>query len=138
MKALISLLVGLLLSFGGFSQKLKISENGKYLSTEKGKPFFWMGDTAWELIHRLNREGVDHYLTTRASQGFNVIQTVILAELDDLNTPNAYGQKPLINHDPTQLNEAYFEQVDYVLKKAKKRELYVALLPTWGDKFNLK
>jgi len=44
MKVLISLLVGLLLPFGSFSQKLKISEDGKYLSTEKGKPFFWMGD----------------------------------------------------------------------------------------------
>ncbi|AWV99421.1 glycoside hydrolase family 140 protein [Arcticibacterium luteifluviistationis] len=138
MKKLLSLTFILLLSFGSYSQKLKISKNGKYLSTEKGKPFFWMGDTAWELIHRLDREEVDHYLSTRAAQGFNVIQTVILAELDGLNTPNAYGQKPLLNNDPKLLNEAYFEHVDYVIKKAKKLGLQVALLPTWGDKFNIK
>jgi hypothetical protein len=138
MKNILSLVFVLLFAFGGYGQKLKISENGKFLSTEKGQPFFWMGDTAWELIHRLDREEVYHYLTTRAAQGFNVIQTVILAELDGLNTPNAYGQKPLINNDPKLLNEAYFEHLDYVIKKAKKLGIYVALLPTWGDKFNLK
>jgi len=138
MRNLLSLVIILLFSFKGHGQKLKISENGRYLSTEKDEPFFWMGDTAWELIHRLDREKVNHYLKTRATQGFNVIQTVILAELDGLNTPNAYGQKPLINNDPKLLNEAYFEHVDYVIKKAKKLGIYVALLPTWGDKFNLK
>lgn len=61
---------------------------------------------------------------------------MVLAELDGLNTPNAYGEKPLINNDPTLLNEQYFEHVDYVIKKAAELGLYVGLLPTWGDKFN--
>ncbi len=37
---------------------LKIADNNRYLITEDGKPFFWLGDTAWELIHRLDREEV--------------------------------------------------------------------------------
>jgi hypothetical protein len=67
-----------------------------------------------------------------------VIQTVILAELDGLNTPNANGHKPLIDNDPAKINEAYFEHVDFILNEAEKLGLYVGLLPTWGDKFNLK
>ncbi|WP_341228014.1 glycoside hydrolase family 140 protein [uncultured Arcticibacterium sp.] len=138
MKVLFSLILIVFVTIAGFSQNLKISNDGKYLSTEKGEPFLWMGDTAWELLHRLNREETDLYLNTRLAQGFNVIQTVVLAELDGLNTPNAYGEKPLIDNNPELINEAYFEHVDYVMEKAQKLGLQVALLPTWGDKFNLK
>ncbi|MBN2509555.1 MAG: glycoside hydrolase family 140 protein [Spirochaetales bacterium] len=116
---------------------LKISDDQKYLVTGDVDPFFWLGDTAWELIHRLTKEEMDLYFTDRAEKGFTVIQTVILAELDGLNTPNAYGEKPLIDNDPTRLNEAYFEYVDYAVKRAEDYGLYVALLPTWGDKINL-
>ncbi len=131
----------ILFSFSAFSQKLpllKITDDKQYIETETKKPFFWLGDTAWELIHRLEKEEIDRYLTNRAEKGFTVIQTVVLAELDGLNEPNAYGEKPLIKNDPTQINEKYFELVDYVLNKANELGLYVALLPTWGDKFNLK
>ncbi|HDR88191.1 MAG TPA: DUF4038 domain-containing protein [Bacteroidetes bacterium] len=117
---------------------LTVSEDQRYIVTQDKKPFFWLGGTAWELIHRLTKEEIDLYLTDRAKKGFTVIQTVILAELDGLNTPNAYGVKPLINNDPLELNEKYFELVDYVVKKSAQLGLYVGLLPAWGDKFNKK
>lgn len=126
-------------SFLASGQKLpllKISDNHRYLVTQQNEPFFWLGGTAWELIHRLTKEEIDIYLTDRAKKGFTVIQTVILAELDGLNTPNAYGHKPLINNNPETINEEYFKLVDYVVKRAGKLGLYVGLLPTWGDKFN--
>jgi hypothetical protein len=50
--------------------KLKITENRRYLQYENGKPFFYLGDTAWELFHRLNREEATQYLTNRAQKGF--------------------------------------------------------------------
>jgi len=126
------------MSYGQDLPLLKVSTDRNYLVQHDNEPFFWLGGTAWELIHRLNREEVDKYLTDRASKGFTVIQTVILAELDGLNTPNAYGQKPLLNNDPTKLNEHYFTHVDYVLKRANELGLYMALLPSWGDKYNKK
>jgi hypothetical protein len=115
---------------------LKISANRRYLVTADDQPFFWLGDTAWEMLHRLNKEEARLYLEDRASKGFNVVQTVILAELDGLETPNAYGHKPLIGQDPAQPNEAYFQFVDEVIQLAGELGIYVALLPTWGDKFN--
>ena len=113
---------------------LRVSDNQRYLQTADGKPFFWLGDTAWELFHRLNREEADRYLKTRAAQGFTVIQAVALAELDGLQTPNPYGEIPLENNDPAKPREAYFRHVDYVIDQAAKEGLYIALLPTWGDK----
>jgi len=78
------------------------------------------------------------YLEKRKSQGFNVIQTVVLAELDGLNTPNPYGDTPLEDNDPTRPNDDYFEHVDYAITKAAELGMYIALLPTWGDKLNKK
>ena len=114
-------------------QSFKVSDNKRFL-LKNGKPFVWVGDTAWELFHKLDREEATFYLSKRAAQGFTIIQAVALAELDGLNTPNAYGQKPLINNDPTKPNEAYFAHVDYIIDKANELGLNIGLLPTWGDK----
>ena len=116
------------------AQRLQVSENGRFLVTESNEPFFWMADTAWELFHRCSREEVDMSLTKRKSQGFNVIQAVALAELDGLNQPNRYGEALLIGNNPTTPNAAYFEHVDYVIDKAESLGIYIALLPTSGDK----
>lgn len=118
------------------SAQLKVSSDKHYLLKKNGKPFLWLGDTAWELFHRLTREEADKYLQNRADKGFTVIQAVVLAELDGLNTPNAYGEKPLINNDPTKPNEKYFAHVDYIVNKAAKLGMIIAMLPSWGDKWN--
>lgn len=120
---------------------LKVSDNRRHLVTEDGRPFFWLGDTAWELFHRLNREEADLYLRNRAAKGFTVIQAVALAELDGLNTPNAYGHRPLLDNDPARPDvkdgpdNDYWDHVDLVLRRAEELGLYVGLLPTWGDKW---
>ncbi len=118
--------------------RLVVSENRRFLVTDAGRPFFWLGDTAWELFHRLDRDEAERYLRNRAERRFTVIQAVILAELDGLGTPNAYGHRPLVNNDPTRPDEAYFAHVDRVIARANSFGMYVGLLPTWGDKWNRK
>jgi hypothetical protein len=117
---------------------LQVDATHRFLVNAHKQPFFWLGDTAWELLHRLDLEESRYYFEDRKSKGFNVIQTVILAELDGLNTPNAYREKPLINNDPTKPNEAYFNHVDAVVQLAGQLGIYLGLLPTWGDKYNKK
>jgi hypothetical protein len=116
--------------------RLRVSENRRFLVTAEGKPFFWQGDTAWELFHRLNREEAEKYLRNRAELRFNVVQAVALAELDGLTDPNAYGHVPLAGNDPGRPNEAYFEHVDWIVKRANALGIYLGFLPTWGDKWN--
>lgn len=113
---------------------LRVSPNGRFLMHADGTPFFYLGDTVRELFHRLVENEVEYYLEDRRTKGFTVIQAVILAELDGLNTPNRNGNKPLIDNDPEKPNKAYFRCVDTVLKMAESKGLYIALLPTWGDK----
>ncbi len=118
--------------------RLRVSDNQRHLVTDAGRPFFWLGDTAWELFHRLSREDADRYLKNRAERRFTVVQAVALAELDGLNVPNAYGQLPLIDRDPTRPNEEYFRHVDWIVNRANELGIYVGFLPTWGDKWNRK
>jgi hypothetical protein len=118
--------------------QLKVSENKRFLVTSDGKPFFWLGDTAWELFHRLKREEAHPYLEKRAKQGFTVIQAVAIAEFDGHSEPNVYGHLPLTDLDPARPavkdgpDNDYWDQVDYVVDRANALGLYVGFLPTWG------
>ena len=125
-------------------QKLKIHENKRYIVNEDGSQFFYMGDTAWELFHRLNREEADYYLKNRADKKFNVIQAVLLGEFEGVTVPNAYGRLPLLKDSsgkcstvPDDTGEySYWKHADYIVEKAASLGLYIGMLPTWGDKYN--
>ena len=61
----LALLIGALLGgtaaapSSGAAPRLKVSDNRHFLVKDDGSPFFYLGDTAWELFHRLNREEAD-------------------------------------------------------------------------------
>jgi hypothetical protein len=117
---------------------LRVSDNRRFLVTTDGTPFFYLGDTAWELFHRLNREEADRYLANRAKKGFTVIQAVALAEVDGHTVTNAYGHLPLVDLDPARpavkdgpAND-YWDHVDYIANQAASLGLYLGFLPTWG------
>src|SRR5688572_14650003 len=126
--------------------QLRVNANNRYLETTDGKPFFWLGDTDWEMFHRLNREEAEKFIGIRSEQGYNVLQIVALAEFNGIREPNRYGDYPLNNEDPTQLavtpgndpNDSYqydyWDHVDFVINLAAEKGMYIGLLPTWGDK----
>ena len=122
----------------GQANRLKVSENGRFLANEDGSPFFYLGDTAWELFHRLDREQVKTYLDDRASKGFTVIQAVAIAEFDGDTVPNAYGHLPFVDRDPAKPavvdgpENDYWDHVDTIVKEANDRGLLIGFLPTWG------
>lgn len=116
--------------------KLVISDNLRFIQYANGDPFFFLADTAWELFHRLTIGEIEFYLDARKAQGFNVIQAVLISETDGLRIPNAYGQVPLNDLNPEKPNPEYFDFVEQVLKLAESREMYLALVPTWGDKID--
>jgi len=120
---------------------LSISSDGRTMMAAE-KPFFWLGDTAWLLLPRLNREETEHYLATRKQQGFNVIQIMILhsntvetvdgvpALLEgDLSRPNV---TPGNSRDQKNAYD-YWDHLDWVLERAEAHGLYLALVPAWGS-----
>lgn len=117
-------------------RSVQVHASKRHLQNDDGSPFFWLGDTAWELFHRLTRPEIVDYLSVRHQQGFNVVQAVALAELDGLRTPNREGQLPFRDMDPTKPNEPYWDLVDYAFRVAEQESIHIGLLPTWGDKIN--
>jgi hypothetical protein len=133
----IVLVLALTMAAGAALPDLKIADDHRHIVTAGGKPFLLLGDTAWELFHRLTREEAELYLRNRADKGFNTILAVALAEYE-FDKPNAYGELPLENNDPTKPRDAYFRHVDWIVDQAASLGLYTAMLPTWGDKWNKK
>ena len=113
-------------------ESLRVAQGGRHLETSSGKPFFYLGDTAWQLFHRLNRQEAELYLSNRAAKGFTVIQAVLLAELDGLSTPNANGHFALEDKNPDRPDANYFAHADWVISRANELGLVMGLLPTWG------
>lgn len=128
-------------------ERLSVAKNRRHLETVGGKRVYLLGDTAWELFHRLDLAEAEAYLSARKEQGFNFIQGVVLAEFEGLTVPNAYGRFPLLKnaegkYDPTlpdlSGDNNYFDHVENIVALAEKMGLYMGVLPTWGDKYNLK
>lgn len=93
---------------------MKLTIKKQYLY-EDGKPFFWLGDTAWELLSKLDMSDILVYLRNRKELGFNVIQTILC-----FNFLDEYE------------DEDYFKKVLDVIRQAKNLGIYIALFPLWG------
>ena len=102
-----------------------------------GAPFFLFGDTAWTMFYRLSLSEAKTYFANRQSKGFNVVQTVITGPGKVQGLDPSYnlvnGTVPFINNDPTRPNESFFSYVDRILSIATRHNIYLALLPTWGE-----
>lgn len=112
---------------------VRVSANGRYLEDARGKPFLLHADTAWYLIVELKREETEQYLENRRQKGFNAI-LVSLGEtnLPDNPTHNKFGDalftKP---EDFSTPNERFFAHADWVIQKAREKEILVVLNPCY-------
>jgi hypothetical protein len=111
-----------------------VSPNHRFLQHKDGAPFFWLGDTAWRLFLRLDRDEAERYLENRRQKGFTVIQAVALHNRND---QNQYGAA-LIEGDLTRPNVApgkygYWEHIDWIVDLAAKKGIYIGMLPCWGS-----
>lgn len=113
---------------------LRVAENGRYFYHDK-TPFFWMGDTAWLLFHKLTLEETYCYLRNRKELGVNVI----LADLiHGLGQQNVNGDYALLDDDFTRINDGgFWEHIDRVIRMAEELGLYMGILPVWGN-FHIK
>lgn len=113
---------------------LKVSDNHRYLVDAKtGAPVFVLADTAWNL-GALKLEEIETYLQSRQDHGFNTVMFA-LNFAPQASELNAYGQPAYIGAEKTDLNPAYFETCDAIIKKAAEHGLYVMIYAVWaGEK----
>jgi len=110
-----------------------VSADGKYFIDQVGDPWFGLGDTAWSLIGQLAPADVDLYLDDRAARGFNLILANLLEHNYAENAPNNYRDDPPFTGAPFRSapNEAYWQQVDYVIEAAQVRGITLLLCPAY-------
>jgi hypothetical protein len=111
---------------------LRVSADGHALVRADGQPFFWLGDTAWELFGKLTREEVDEYLDARRAQKFTVLQAMLLSYTGH-HAANRYGDTPFASVSPDEVvpNESYFRHADWVLQRAAEKGFHVLVFPAW-------
>ena len=116
---------------------IRTSPDGRHFVDRDGRPFFWLGDTAWPLFTQYSAAQAEAYLANRSAKGFTVVQGVLVwshgSGLEE-KTPvaNPDGERPWLEGDPARPNERYFTHVDRLLAEANRRGIVLAMLPTWG------
>ncbi len=108
---------------------------------EDGSPFFFLGDTAWDLFQYLTRDEAEAYFSIRAKQGFTVIQAVLLGGTIGFENKNKFGRtclKAPYDHYELDLegDDHWWTFVDFCVDCAEKYGLYMALLPVWCYKYD--
>jgi hypothetical protein len=121
---------------------IRISANKRHFVDQAGAPFFWMGDTGWPLFVHYTRTEALAYLDDRSAKGFTVVQAPLTwgfpknsdgIGASPLPLPNTSGQYPFLNQNAATPNDAYFQNVDFLLQYAGQRGLVLALSPAWGS-----
>src|SRR5262245_58203423 len=114
---------------------LKVSENGRYFVRD-GAPFFWMGDTAWSLVNRYAPEEAEEYFQHRRAQGITVVHVVALFDGGPgLTAPAAdrEDELPFRDWDPATPNEAYFRNLDNIVRLARENGFVLVVLACGGS-----
>ncbi|MDJ0572226.1 MAG: glycoside hydrolase family 140 protein [Pleurocapsa sp. MO_192.B19] len=101
--------------------KLKIDSSKRFLVRADGSPFVWIGDTFWK-FSRLTREQRLHLLDDRQSKGYNVV--MIRVGTGTKGEPAGFSG----NLQPI---ESHFQEMDHLVKEAKKRGMYIAIATGW-------
>ena len=109
----------------------------QHFQRQNGEPFWFMGDTAWGYFtdspeDNHHRQQALHYAKTRASQGFNVIHSMMLSEQ---GVGNQNGL-PFDDLAAEKLNPKYWDEMDSRLAYANEQGLTVGMAIAWADKSN--
>lgn len=116
--------------------KLKVSDEGRYLKHEDGTPFFWMGETAWLMPERLNRDEVEYYLGQCQAAGYNVVQIQTVNSVPAMNCYGQYSHPDGYNFKNIDRKGVYgyWDHLDFLVKAAARRGIYVGMVCIWGNK----
>jgi len=115
--------------------RLTVSENHRYLVHTNGRPFFWLGNTAWLISERLNRDEVEFFLTKEHDAGYNVEQIQVLNAIPTFNVYGAQANDD--SFDMQRFSEkgryGYWEHLDYIVDFAASQGIYIAMDCIWGS-----
>lgn len=118
-------------ALGAGNVELRISGNRRYFVDGEGKPFFWQGDTEWELFHLFSLADARELLLDRHNQGFNVIQVMVTGVYPEWDASKGMQpwkeQEAWLNRNPLTPNEEYFKRADAIIDAAEEHGIILVL-----------
>jgi hypothetical protein len=115
-----------------------ISENGRYF-VKDGKPFFWQGDTDWELFRVYTVPEAKTILQKRKEQGFTIIQAMTVGVFPEaaaiVKMKSIQGLQAWLDWNPLTPNEKYFNRMDSIVAVADQLDivLVVGVYHAWDQ-----
>ena len=117
----------------------QVGPDGHRFAYADGRPFFYLAETAWVLFGKMTEDETRRYFADRAAKGFTAIQACVFRDLHEPNTPNTDGIRPFATTEDmhaVRMNPDWIDRVVRTTRLAAEHGLVMALLPTWGDKWN--
>jgi hypothetical protein len=96
---------------------LSIAPSGHGFTDRAGRPFFWLGDTQWNLWRCHALEEARFILEDRKAKGFSVVQVMLRGFANGVASGPVCGEA-FPDGDPLRPNAAYFDHVDAVVRAA--------------------
>jgi hypothetical protein len=112
---------------------LKVSDSGRYLVDQQGKPFLLVGDTAWSIIVEASDADMRDYLADRQKKGFNATVVNLLEHKFTSNPPKTKAGLAPFNTpgDFSTPNDRYFDFAHKFVKEAGDKGIVVWLAPAY-------
>jgi hypothetical protein len=106
---------------------ISVSPTGRHFLAADGSPFFWLGDTQWNLWRCHSTDEAEAILRDRAAKGFTVVQVMLCGWGMGLDNDPVFKVPAGAAHgeayperDPLRPSETYFRHVDEVVDIAER------------------
>ena len=121
-----------------------ISGSGRYLTDGDGNPILVRGEASWGIVFNAGQSGgattyatdIDGYCSARAAQGYNAVLAACLPSTDNGAATDGQtwdGVSPWSGGTIGNLNDTYWQRVDYLAESARFYGITVFLDPAYGN-----
>ncbi len=110
---------------------LRVAKEGHYLQHADGTPFFWMGDTVWNLAIVGKGKEIDRYLEDRAKKKFSVIQFVNVAPWR-AGPKDRHGRTAFTGRANIKIDPRYFQRIDERFDRINAKGMVPAPILIWA------
>jgi hypothetical protein len=112
----------------------RVAPNGRYLMHADGTPWFYLSDTAWEIVWKTRMDEFRIYLADRAAKRFNAVQMCAISH--QLNgprgMPNQKGQTTFLDTTLLLPNPEYFRLLDTIVTMLNDSGMVAVISPIWA------
>lgn len=112
----------------------RVAPGGRHLMHTDGTPWFYLSDTAWEIVWKARMEEFRVYLADRRAKGFNGVQMCAISH--QLNGPrgmmNQKGELTFLDTTLLLPDPAYFRTLDTMVTMMNDSGMMAVISPIWA------